>query len=404
MSYDTPLQRLESMVTGRRDSLFDIDLAPRLEQVRDSLTDARVLIIGAAGSIGGSFTREISRFEMRCLHLVDLSENNLAEVVRDLRSTNAPLPEDFSTFALDYSSNEMRQCLASMEGYDYVFNFAALKHVRSERDPFTLMRMLITNVLGNDWLMEWLGESPPRRFFCVSSDKAVRPANLMGASKAFMERVLLSRSDAMNVSSARFANVAYSDGSLLHGFNQRMARRQPLSAPSDIRRYFISHREAAQLCLLSAFIGNNREIFYPKMFSEQDALSFADLARQHLAEYGFEVVEFESDAEAVGFMASEPIYSKRWACHFSSSNTTGEKPCEEFSDPSEGVDEERLKSTGIVNAPIQQPRALVEDAINRITRLRNSSSWSKSDLLAILSEVVPELQHIESHRNLDQKM
>lgn len=404
MSYDTPLQRLESMVTGRTGSLFDIDLAPRLEQVRESVADARILIVGAAGSIGGAFTREISRFEVRCLHLVDLSENNLAEVVRDLRSRNAPLPDDFSTFALDYASLEMRRCLASMEGYDYVFNFAALKHVRSERDPFTLMRMVITNVLGNDWLMDWLGESPPRRFFCVSSDKAVRPANLMGASKAFMERVLLSRSDTMNVSSARFANVAYSDGSLLHGFNQRMARRQPLSAPSDIRRYFISHREAAQLCLLSAFIGNNKEIFYPKMFSEKDALSFADLARQHLGEYGFDVVEFESDSEAVDFMACEPTHSKRWACHFSSSNTTGEKACEEFADPSEGVDEQRLKSTGIVNAPIQQPRAVVEDAISRITTLRHSSSWSKSDLLAILSDVVPELKHIESNRNLDQKM
>lgn len=394
---------MEALVTGRAESLFQSDLLRFHEQMKSLLADSSVLVIGAAGSIGGTFAREIASYPMRALHLVDISENNLAEVVRDLRSSGTALPADFATLALDFTAPEMRAYLKGTR-HDYVFNFSALKHVRSERDPYTLMRMLITNAIGNDWLLDCLSENPPHRFFSVSSDKAVRPANLMGASKAFMERVLLSRSNEVAVSSARFANVAYSDGSLLHGFNQRITKRQPLSAPADVRRYFISHREAAQLCILSAIIGNNREVFYPKMFTTDDVLSFAEIARLHLRGLGLEPVELNSDQDAITFMAKEPLGSKRWACHFSESNTTGEKMCEEFRNPAESADLQRMATVGIITEPLTESRPVIEAAISDILKFRNSLSWTKEDLLAVVSTVVPELRHIETHRNLDQKM
>jgi nucleoside-diphosphate-sugar epimerase len=377
-----------------------------MASINSALSSAKILVIGAAGSIGGAFVRELA--DLACgtigaLHLVDIAENNLAEVVRDLRARGLHLPDDFQTFSLDFAGLEMKALLGT-KNYDYVLNFSALKHVRAERDPYTLMRMLMTNVVANDALIDWLEVAKPQRLFAVSSDKAVRPASLMGASKAFMERVLLSRADAIPVTSARFANVAYSDGSLLHGFNERIAKRQPISAPSDVRRYFISHQEAAQLCILAAFACKNKEIVYPKGFAERDALSFAEIAILHLQSRGYEPMEFKNPADAIDFMRREPLSSLRWACHFASSDTSGEKLIEEFVGADERIDDERFKAIGVVTHPREAAKSSLDDAINDLVCLRESLSWTKEELVRIVSRVVPELSHCETASNLDQKL
>ena len=222
----------------------------------------------------------------------------------------------FQTYAIDYGGPEMGVLLRENQ-YEYVLNFSALKHVRSERDAFTLMRLLEVNVLANARLLDQLAQMPTLRgVFSVSSDKSVRPANLMGASKAFMERAFLARADEIPFGSARFANVAFSDGSLLHGFRHRIAKQQPLSAPSDVRRYFITHQEAGQLCILGCFTGENREIYFPKFDPDRDMLTFAEIARVYLKESGYVPVECDSAEEARAFMEARPSDSNEWACFF----------------------------------------------------------------------------------------
>lgn len=396
--------RLLKAILGRETSFLQPAIDGLAEDIRSKLADARVLVIGAAGSIGGAFVKEICGFRPKGLHLVDIAENNLVEVVRDLRAGGHPVPDDFRTFAIDYGGPEMKALLSS-ERYGYVMNFSALKHVRSERDPFTLMRLLEVNVLANDRLMGWLLDMPGLRgVFSVSSDKSVRPANLMGASKALMERLFLKHSDAIPFTSARFANVAFSDGSLLHGFLHRIAKRQPLSAPNDVRRYFITHREAGQLCLLGCFTGSNREIYFPKFDPDRDMRTFADIARIVLREHGFEPKGCDTPEEALRFMAGRPEGSREWACHFSASDTMGEKPYEEFHDPGETVDLDRFGSVGVVTRPLYRGAETVDQAVRRILSLRESGAWTKDDLIEAVRLAVPELDHVDSDKNLDQKM
>lgn len=371
--------------------------------IRDRIGDARVLVIGAAGSIGAAFVRVLAGHRLAALHLVDLSENGLVEVVRDLRSSGTPLPDDFATFAVDFGAPEFAELLTDRR-YDYVLNFSALKHVRSERDRYTLMRMLRTNVLANEDLAGALRDRPPRTLFSVSSDKAVRPGNLMGASKAFMERVLLATADEVPFNSARFANVAFSAGSLLDGFGHRIAKRQPLSAPSDVRRFFISHEEAGQLCFLGCFLGGNREIFYPKLDADADMLSFADIARTVLRHRGYEPMESASEEEALRAAANMPADPTRWPCYFSGSDTAGEKPFEEFVDPRESTDETRYERCGVVTSPIDHGVEPVRQATNQIRTASARGHWTKSELADAVRTAVPELDHVESDRNLDQKM
>lgn len=391
-------------ILGRSDSFLSDDIEGCREAIEDIVSDARLLVIGAAGSIGAAFVREMCQYEPRGLHLLDISENNLVEVVRDLRGGGYHLPDDFKTFALDYSEVEMKALLEEYD-YDYVLNFSALKHVRSERDRYTLMRLLNINVLANDQLLEWLRESKTlRRVFSVSSDKSVRPANLMGASKAFMERVCLAWSDKIEFASARFANVAFSDGSLLHGFGNRLLKQQPFSAPSDVRRYFITHQEAGQLCILGCFVGNNREICFPKFDPERDMLTFAEIAKVFLKEHGYTPVECDSEEEALAFMRDREEGSKEWACYFSSSDTAGEKLYEEFSDPVEPVDLERFKNVGVITDPIFPGGEIVRKSLSAIRDLRSKGSWTKDELLNYVQLAVPELNHMKTDKNLDQKM
>lgn len=394
---------LLSKILDRDTSLLAHDISANASEIESVVKNSRILVIGAAGSIGGAFVKVISQFKMRSLHLIDISENSLVEVVRDLRSSGIDLPNDFRTFAIDFSQPEFKSLLES-ESYDYVLNFSALKHVRSERDPYTLMRLLNVNVLANDDLAKTLCRTDTKRVFSVSSDKSVRPGNLMGASKALMERVFLTYADQVSFTSARFANVAFSAGSLLDSFERRLAKFQPLSAPNDIKRYFISHEEAGQLCFLSCFLGNNREIFYPQFEQAKDMLTFSEIAKLVLESKGLTPIECQSDVEALELSRSLTTSSKEWPCHFSSSDTSGEKPYEEFVDPAETTDESRFEKVGVVIDPVFHGNDSVSSSLGAIRSLLNEGSWTKTDLAAAIRTAVPELNHIASEKNLDQKM
>ena len=401
---NNPQNNVLSRVLGRDQSFLSDDMANANEAICEVLTNTRVLVIGAAGSIGSSFVMELAKFGLGGLHLLDISENNLVEVVRQLRSGGINLPDDFRTYAIDFSTQEM-QALLKIEQYDYVLNFSALKHVRSERDPYTLMRLLEVNVTGNARLLDGLSRQKHlKRVFSVSSDKSVRPANLMGASKAFMERIFLSRADEISFSSARFANVAFSDGSLLHSFRHRFEKRQPISAPSDVLRYFISHEEAGQLCLLSCFTGNNREIFFPQFRPDRDMMSFAEIARAFLDTHGYQALECASEAEALAKMSEVRNGDKCWPCYFSGSDTSGEKMYEEFNDPEEVLDLERFRTVGVVSKPVYHGKEILNTALTMIKDCRDRGVWTKEELIDAVHTAVPEMSHVETQKNLDQKM
>lgn len=401
---DGKLDQILPQILGRNESFLHREIEEATKEIEEALSGSRVLVIGAAGSIGASFVRELASYSVGAMHLTDISENNLVELVRGFRSSGSCLPDDFRTYAIDFTGAEMRALLGA-QSYDYVLNFSALKHVRSERDPFTLMRLLEVNVMGNSRMLDALAEtSIPRKAFSVSSDKAVRPANLMGASKAFMERVFLARADEIPFASARFANVAFSDGSLLYSFLKRLESRQPISAPSDVRRYFITHEEAGQLCLLGAFTGRNREIYFPKFRPECDMMTFAEIARVFLKVHGLEPIECENESEARTRASELTADSKNWPCFFADSDTTGEKAFEEFYHPDEEIDLERFPQVGVVTSPVSGEEEKIEKALSAIVDLRRQSRWKKADLVEIVRNAVPELDHVERGRDLDQKM
>lgn len=397
-------EELLANILGRSCSFMSEDIAKYELDLTKIIGSSKLLIIGAAGSIGQAFVFEVLKYKPAGVHLIDISENNLVEVVRQLRSGGHFVPEEFKTFAIDYTAVEM-DALLNVESYDYVLNFSALKHVRSERDAFTLMRLLEVNVMGNARLADSLSRSEKiKKVFSVSSDKSVNPANLMGASKALMERVFIVQAEKIPFGSARFANVAFSDGSLLHSFMVRMSRFEPLSAPSDVRRYFITHEEAGQLCLLSCFLGGDNEIYYPKFRPEKDMMTFAEIAREVIKFNGYTPLECASDEEALKLANKETFDKKQWPCCFTPSDTSGEKMFEEFYHEDERIDEERYKTIGVVTSPSFQSSEIINQALEDLDKLRNSGSWNKEQLVSVMKEAIPELKHSETNKNLDQKM
>jgi FlaA1/EpsC-like NDP-sugar epimerase len=394
---------LVSAVTGRHQSLLAVDRAAHDAELRSRIARSRVLVVGAAGSIGAAFVKLLVTLAPRGLVLIDLDENGLADLVRDLRSSPWPLPEDFATSAVALGSAGLGRLLAASDPFDVVLNFAALKHVRSERDPYSLMRMIETNVLGLEQLFEQLRPGAELRVFSVSSDKAVSPTNLMGATKRWMERVLQARPPGITCSSARFANVAFSAGSLPHAFLKRLELRQPLAAPSDIRRYFISHTEAAELCLLSAFLGGDGEIFVPRLSAELNAVGMVEVALRVLAARGMVAVPLDSEADAKASPLLRMAHPTGWPCLFVPSDTTGEKELEELHDRSETVDATRYAGLAVVRPSGIDPDVLAA-ARAKVAKAAAGSVWTKSDLVAAIGTAVPELRHIELGRSLDEKI
>ncbi len=388
---------------GRTSMLFSTDVDRLSDDLLSLVKGSRFLVIGGAGSIGQAVTKEIFKRSPEVLHVVDISENNMVELVRDVRSTLGYIDGDFRTFAVDCGGKEFEALMGSEGPYDYVFNLSALKHVRSEKDPYTLMRMLSVNIFNTIKTLRLARDSGAKKYFCVSTDKAANPVNMMGASKRIMEMFLMRESTTMPISMARFANVAFSDGSLLHGFNQRFAKRQPFSAPNDVRRYFVTPQESGELCLMSGLLGENREIFFPKLSEHLHLITFSDIAERYLRQMGYESFRCASEEEARD-RAAELIAKKQWPCYFFSSDTTGEKDFEEFFTDREDLDMSRFDGVGAIkNQPIYDSQKL-DDFSSGVQALREKGSWDKQAILDLFFDLLPEFAHKETGKYLDQRM
>ena len=367
---------------GRNEALFQEDLINQRNELTSLVSNSKFLVVGGAGSIGQAVVKEIFKRDPKTLHVVDVSENNMVELVRDIRSTIGYGKGDFKTFAIDCGGCEFEALLKTEGPYDYIFNLSALKHVRSEKDPFTLMRMLTVNVFNTIKTLRLAKEMDAKKYFCVSTDKAANPVNMMGASKRIMEMFLMRESLNQDISMARFANVAFSDGSLLHGFNQRFAKNQPISAPSDVRRYFVTPQESGELCLLSGMLGSNRDIFFPKLSEKLHLITFSEIAVKYLIERGYEPFECKSEDEARD-RAKELIANKKWPCYFFKSDTTGEKDFEEFFTDNEDLDLGRFSSIGVIQNKAVFDNNKLDSFMNGINNLRDKTDWSKDDIVKL---------------------
>jgi FlaA1/EpsC-like NDP-sugar epimerase len=388
---------------GRSKPLFDDDISDQNEKLKDLVQKSRFLVIGGAGSIGQAVTREIFKRNPLSLHVVDISENNMVELVRDIRSTLGYIDGEFKTFAIDCGSIEFEALMRSSKTYDYVLNLSALKHVRSEKDPFTLMRLIEVNVLNTIKTIKMAEAQGTKKYFCVSTDKAANPVNMMGASKRIMEMFLMRESETIEISTARFANVAFSDGSLLHGFNQRFAKRQPISAPNDVRRYFVTPQESGELCLMSCLLGENRDIFFPKLSEGLDLITFSDIAERFVINLGFEPFHCSSEQEARD-QSEELIKSKLWPCYFFQTDTSGEKDFEEFFTAGERLDMSRFGNLGVIKNESIYDSTQLDNFLLEIGDMRASKTWGKDRLVDLFNRMIPDFNHKETGKYLDGRM
>ncbi|MFT7860996.1 MAG: UDP-N-acetylglucosamine 4,6-dehydratase [Sulfurimonas sp.] len=388
---------------GRDKELFEKDIKDIQQQLSSQVQNSTFLVLGGAGSIGQAVTKEIFKRNPKKLHVVDISENNLIELVRDIRSSLGYIEGEFKTFALDIGSLEYDAFIKQDGHYDYVLNLSALKHVRSEKDPFTLMRMIDVNIFNTDKTIAQSIAKGTKKYFCVSTDKAANPVNMMGASKRIMEMFLMRRSKEIEISTARFANVAFSDGSLLHSFNQRIAKSQPIVAPKDVKRYFVTPKESGELCLISCIFGQNRDIFFPKLSADLHLLSFADIAIKYLEERGLEPYICESEDQARALASSLPKEGK-YPCLFTHSDTTGEKDFEEFYTEKETLDLNSFENLGIIKNESIYDNALLELFTKEIEKMKTTLSWSKKEIVSLFFKLLPNFDYEDKGKYLDSKM
>ena len=388
---------------GRDKELFESDISVNNEKLQRIVSESSFLVLGGAGSIGQAVTKEIFKRNPKKLHVVDISENNMVELVRDVRSSFGYIEGDFQTFALDIGSIEYDAFIKADGKYDYVLNLSALKHVRSEKDPFTLMRMIDVNVFNTDKTIQQSIDCGAKKYFCVSTDKAANPVNMMGASKRIMEMFLMRKSEYIAISTARFANVAFSDGSLLHGFNQRIQKQQPIVAPNDIKRYFVTPQESGELCLMSCIFGENRDIFFPKLSEALHLITFADIAVKYLQDRGYEPFLCKTEDEARELVKTLPAQGK-WPCLFTESDTTGEKDFEEFFTDNETLDMERFENLGIIKNDAVFEQALLAEFEDKIAQMKTDKSWTKNEIVSLFFKMLPDFGHKETGKYLDGKM
>lgn len=390
-------------VVQRPGSMFQADILANEQRLKEKIAGKSVLVIGGAGSIGSSFIKAILPFHPSALVVVDTNENALAELTRDLRSTkDMYVPVDYIPYPMDFSSQVFEKMFRHRGGFDVVGNFSAHKHVRSEKDIYSVEALLQNNLLHARKLLELLAEYPPEEYFCVSTDKAANPVNIMGASKRIMEDLIFSYSDRFPVKTARFANVAFSNGSLPSGFLARMQKLQPLSAPMDVKRYFVSPEESGQICMLACILGENREIFFPKLAQAQ-MMTFDKIAVALLEEQGYTVLKCDSDAEAVEKAQALKSGSREYPVHFAVSDTSGEKAYEEFYTEAETVDMERLSMLGVVTGkeiPDQKKLQYLFEALEDAF----ASTTTKEAVVDLLQTYLPNFAHIETGKSLDSKM
>ncbi len=397
-------QFIDQYVTKRPTSMFKPDIDANLDVLSKKIEAKSVLVIGGAGSIGSSFIKAILPFRPATLIVVDTNENALAELTRELRSTKGMfVPDDYIPYPMDFASPVFEKMFRKRGGFDIVGNFSAHKHVRSEKDIYSVEALLQNNVLHAKLLLDLLCEFPPEEYFCVSTDKAANPVNIMGASKRIMEDVIFSYSDKFPVKTARFANVAFSNGSLPAGFLSRIQKLQPLSAPSDVRRYFVSPEESGQICLLSCILGENRAIFFPKL-KEAQMMTFDAIGSELLKIHGYEVLECSSDEEAIEKADDLQNGSNQYPVHYAKSDTSGEKPFEEFVTDTEIADMDRFSSLGVITGKQIPDKARVEVLFRKLNAAFDKESTTKEEVIAIMKEYLPNFMHIETGKSLDSKM
>ena len=388
---------------GRTEPLFTADVSIHEKELTDLVTSSRFLVIGGAGSIGSAVVCELFKRNPKLLHVVDISENNLVELVRDIRSSLGYIDGEFATFAIDCGSDIFDSFMLNGQGYDYVLNLSALKHVRSEKDPFTLMRMIDVNIFNTDKNIQQARDKGAKKYFCVSTDKAANPVNMMGASKRIMEMFLMRRSLELPVSTARFANVAFSDGSLLYGFNHRMEKEQPLSAPNDVRRYFITHQESGELCLMSCLLGENRDVFFPKLDYDLNLITFSEIAERYLCNLGYEPYQCTNENEARQ-KVNELKAKGKYPVYFFKSDTTGEKDFEEFYTENETLDMKRFETLGVIKNDAVYDEHKLNMFSDTIQSLRKKGVWGRSELINLFNIMLPEFNHKETGKFLDGRM
>jgi FlaA1/EpsC-like NDP-sugar epimerase len=388
---------------GREKELFEYDISQHKDLLLKTVSSSSFLVLGGAGSIGSAVVKEIFKRGPKKLHVIDISENNMVELVRDIRSSFGYIDGEFATFALDIGSLEYDAFIKADGKYDYVLNLSALKHVRSEKDPFTLMRMCDVNIFNTDKTLAQAIANKTKKYFCVSTDKATNPVNMMGASKRIMEMFVNRHSKQIDVSMARFANVAFSDGSLLHGFNQRLEKKQPIVAPDDVKRYFVTPKESGELCLMSCIFGQNRDIFFPKLSENLHLISFADIAVRYLKEKGYEPYLCKNEDEARELAKTLPKEGK-YPCLFTKSDTTGEKDFEEFFTENETLDMHRFENLGVIKNDLVYDEKLLNFFSQTISELKAKMSWNKSDMVELFFKLIPNFEYEDKGKYLDGKM
>ena len=391
-------------ITKRPHSMFEADIEKHRAMLTARIAGKKVLVIGGAGTIGSSFIRALLPFQPSQLIVVDISENSLTELTRDLRSTSGMfIPADYRTYPLNFFDPVFERMFRENGGFDIVANFSAHKHVRSEKDRWSVQVLLENNVLHARKLLDLLVEFPPEHFFCVSTDKAANPVNVMGASKRVMEDLIMAYSAHFKVTTARFANVAFSNGSLLAGFLERMMKRQPLSSPMDVKRYFVSPDESGQICMLACILGKNREIFFPKL-DENSMMTFSSIADEFLATLGYTPYYCKSEEEARQMASSLQEDSRQYPVYYFQSDTTGEKSFEEFYIPGEHLDLERFSALGIIDSVQERPLAEVADFLGQLEKVLAGPDGTKAQIVSVMQRYLPNFVHEEKGKNLDQKM
>ena len=398
-------------VTKRPVSMFALDIKANAETLTREIKGRKVCVIGGAGSIGSSFIKAVLRFEPASVVVVDLNENGLAELVRDVRSTNGLyVPDEFRCYTLNFADPIFERIFREEKGFDIVANFSAHKHVRSEKDRYSVQALIENNDIKAKKLMDLLTVYPPKHFFCVSTDKAANPVNIMGASKRIMEDLVMAYNKYFKVTTARFANVAFSNGSLPDGWIHRLQKKQPLAAPSDVKRYFVSPEESGQICMLACILGNGGEVFFPKL-GEDQMLTFSAICDDFVKAQGLTKHECKSDDEAKRFAAeiensqfsilnSQLEYPTVYFC----SDTTGEKAYEEFYVPGEKIELQRFQALGVVKQTTRHQMDEVNSFFDKLEGIFAKKDFTKTQVVEAIKVFLPNFQHEETGKNLDQKM
>ena len=397
-------QFISNHITLRKESLFNKDIEANTKRIKESIHGKSVLIIGGAGTIGSSYIKAILNYLPEKIYIVDINENGLTELTRNLRSTHGQyIPHIYKSYPINYRDELFYKMLLNEGPFDIIANFAAHKHVRSEKDHYSIIALLENNVIQAEKFLNFLQQIQPEHFFCVSTDKAANPVNIMGASKKIMEEMIMAYADKYPVTTARFANVAFSNGSLLDGFIYRLMKRHPFSVPIDVKRYFVSPDESGQICMLACILGNTGEIFFPKI-NEWELTSFKDITEDFIKSLGMEVIPFDTEEEAKSYAATMPADTKKWPVYYFTSDTSGEKTYEEFFTSGELLDTETFSSLGIIKNAPRRSLEEVHKMIDRLNSVLVKEELSKAVIVDVLSEFLPTFSHIETGKNLDQKM